>query len=32
MPIISSVNAIIHDKAAPTDVVRELMGRSLKME
>ena len=32
MPIINAVNAIIHDHAAPTDVVRELMGRSLKME
>lgn len=32
MPIINAVRSIIQDHAAPTDVVRELMGRSLKME
>jgi glycerol-3-phosphate dehydrogenase (NAD(P)+) len=32
MPIISAVYSIIQEHASPTDVVRELMGRSLKME
>ena len=32
MPIINAVRSIIQDHTAPTDAVRELMGRSLKME
>lgn len=32
MPIINAVRSIIQDHAAPNDVVRELMSRSLKME
>ncbi len=32
MPLISAVSAIVNDHAQPSDVVRELMNRSLKME
>ena len=32
MPIINAVRSVILENAVPTDVVRELMGRSLKME
>ncbi|MER1992688.1 MAG: NAD(P)H-dependent glycerol-3-phosphate dehydrogenase [Eubacteriales bacterium] len=32
MPLISAVRAVVYDHAQPSDVVRELMNRSLKME
>ncbi len=32
MPLISAVRAVVCENAQPSDVVRELMGRSLKME
>ena len=32
MPLISAVKAVVTDHARPSDVVRELMNRSLKME
>ena len=32
MPLISAVHSIVADRAQPSDVVRELMNRSLKME
>ena len=32
MPLISAVRAVINDHAKPSDVVKELMNRSLKME
>ena len=32
MPLISAVHAVVADHAKPSDVVRELMNRSLKME
>jgi glycerol-3-phosphate dehydrogenase (NAD(P)+) len=32
MPLISAVRAVVYDHALPSDVVRELMNRSLKME
>ena len=32
MPLISAVRSVVNDHAQPSDVVRELMNRSLKME
>ena len=32
MPLISAVRAVVYEHAQPSDVVRELMNRSLKME
>ena len=32
MPLINAVQSIVKDHAQPSDVVRELMNRSLKME
>lgn len=32
MPLINAVRAVVNDHAQPSDVVRELMNRSLKME
>ena len=32
MPLINAVRSVIQDQARPSDVVRELMNRSLKME
>ena len=32
MPLISAVNAVVKEHARPSDVVKDLMNRSLKME